>query len=296
MSSIRITQSVGLGGHNSLNDVKTVQTALNKLLKLIPPTQALVVDGRLNPRLENSKTVAAIKLFQSKVLNMVRPDGKINPNDATFRKINEKLIAMVVKNNFKLPIACTDVQKLSESDYQDIAKELGCKVAAIKAVAEVESSGDAFFSNGKPKILFEAHIFSRLTNHIYDTSHPSISSRSWNRSLYTGGSQEYARLEKAMELNVVEALKAASWGRFQIMGFNYSASGFASVEQFVKAMFNSERKQLDAFVSFVKSKGLDKYLLTLNWAAFAKGYNGAQYTQNKYDIKLQKAFEKYDKK
>ena len=64
----------------------------------------------------------------------------------------------------------------------------------------------------------------------------------------------------------------------------------------MKAMFNSERKQLDAFVSFVKSKGLDKYLLTLNWAAFAKGYNGAQYAQNKYDIKLQKAFEKYDKK
>lgn len=91
MSSIRITQPVGLGGTNSLNDVKTVQTALNKLLKLIPPTQTLIVDGRLNPRSENSKTIAAIKLFQSKVLNMVRPDGKINPNDATFRKINEKL-------------------------------------------------------------------------------------------------------------------------------------------------------------------------------------------------------------
>ncbi|MDC9502325.1 MULTISPECIES: hypothetical protein [unclassified Pseudoalteromonas] len=50
MSSIRITQSVGLGGANSLNDVKTVQTALNKLLKLISPIQTLIVDGRLNPR------------------------------------------------------------------------------------------------------------------------------------------------------------------------------------------------------------------------------------------------------
>ena len=296
MSSIRITQSVGLGGANSSTDVKTLQTALNTLLNLITPTKKLLVDGRLGSRPENSKTVAAIKLFQSKVVNMVRPYGKVDPNGRTHKKINEKLIAMVVKNNFKLPIACTDVQTLSESDYQNIAKELGCKVAAIKAVAEVESAGDAFFSNCKPKILFETHIFSRLTNHIYDKSHASISSRSWNRSLYTGGVQEYARLEKAIELNVVEALKSASWGRFQIMGFNYSASGFASVEQFVKAMFNSERKQLDAFVSFVKSKGLDKYLLALNWAAFAKGYNGAQYAQNKYDIKLQKAFEKYGEK
>ena len=72
MAAIRITQSVGLGGTNSLNDVKTVQTALNKLLKLISPTQALVVDGRLNPRSENSKTIAAIKLFQSKVLIMAQ--------------------------------------------------------------------------------------------------------------------------------------------------------------------------------------------------------------------------------
>ncbi|ABI72196.1 hypothetical protein Sfri_2350 [Shewanella frigidimarina NCIMB 400] len=190
---------------------------------------------------------------------------------------------------------CGD-SSVSESDYLDIANQLGCKVAAIKAVADVESSGDAFFSNGKPKILFEAHIFARLTNHKYDQSHPSVSSRTWNRSLYTGGSQEYARLEIAMSLDTSEALKSTSWGRFQIMGFNYSESGFTSVEAFVKAMFSSERKQLDAFVSFVKNKGLEKYLITLDWASFAKGYNGSQYEQNKYDIKLHKAFEKYDKK
>ena len=296
MAVIRITQSVGLGGANNLNDVKTVQTALNSLLYLIAPTRKLTVDGRLGSRPENSKTVAAIKLFQSKVVNMVRPDGKIDPNGRTHRKINEKLITLVVKNNFKLPVASTDVKKLSESDYQDIAKELGCKVAAIKAVADVESSGDAFFSNGKPKILYEAHIFSRYTNHIYDQSHPSISSRHWNRSLYIGGTREYTRLEEAMTLNSTEALKSASWGRFQIMGFNYRASGFSNVEEFVRTMFSSERKQLDAFVNFVKHKGLEKHLLTLNWAAFAKGYNGSKYAENQYDIKLQKAFEKYDKK
>ena len=296
MSSIKITQAVGLGGANNLNDVKAVQTTLNKLLKLIPPTKSLIVDGRLGSSPESSKTVAAIKLFQSKVLNMLRPDGKIDANGRTHRKINEKLIAVSSKFNYKLPIASIDIPTLSESDYLDIANQLGCKVAAVKAVADVESSGDAFFSNGKPKILYEAHIFSHLTNHKYDQSNPSVSSRTWNRSLYNGGSQEYARLEIAMTLDSSEALKSTSWGRFQIMGFNYSESGFTSVEAFVKAMFSSERKQLDAFVSFVKNKGLEKYLITLDWASFAKGYNGSQYEQNKYDVKLQKAFEKYDKK
>ena len=86
MAVIRITQSVGLGGANNLNDVKTVQTSLNTLLNLITPTKKLLVDGRLGSRPENSKTVAAIKLFQSKVVNMVRPDGKIDPNGRTHRK------------------------------------------------------------------------------------------------------------------------------------------------------------------------------------------------------------------
>ncbi len=91
MSAIRLTQTVGLGGANNLADVKTVQTALNLLLKLISPTKKLTVDGRLGSRPENAKTVAAIKLFQSKVVNMVRPDGRIDPNGRTHKKINEKL-------------------------------------------------------------------------------------------------------------------------------------------------------------------------------------------------------------
>lgn len=99
-----------------------------------------------------------------------------------------------------------------------------------------------------------------------------------------------------MTLNSTEALKSTSWGRFQIMGFNYRASGFSNVGEFVRTMFSSERKQLDAFVNFVKHKGLEKHLLALNWAEFAKGYNGSKYADNQYDTKLQKAFEKYDKK
>jgi hypothetical protein len=99
MSSIKITQAVGLGGANNVNDVKTVQSGLNKLLKLIPPTKPLIVDGRLGSRPENSKTVAAIRLFQSKVLNMLRPDGKIDTNARTHRKMNEKLLSVAVLPN-----------------------------------------------------------------------------------------------------------------------------------------------------------------------------------------------------
>ena len=69
MRAMKLIQSVGIGGANKPGDVKAVQTALNSLLSLIAPTRKLTVDGRLGSRPENSITVAAIKLFQSKVVS-----------------------------------------------------------------------------------------------------------------------------------------------------------------------------------------------------------------------------------
>lgn len=64
MNQLNISASVGLKGINKPNDVKEVQKALNKLLKLIQITKKLVVDGGLGPKPELSETVAAIKAFQ----------------------------------------------------------------------------------------------------------------------------------------------------------------------------------------------------------------------------------------
>lgn len=91
MSTMRISQSVGLGGQNAPADIKAVQVALNKMLGQLAPTKKLTEDGRLGSRPENSKTVAAIKLFQSKVVRMIRPDGKIDANGRSHKKMNEQL-------------------------------------------------------------------------------------------------------------------------------------------------------------------------------------------------------------
>jgi hypothetical protein len=64
--------------------------------------------------------------------------------------------------------------KLVESDFRAAAKLLKCDVAAIKAVAEVESSGNGFLSDGRVKILFEGHQFYKYTNGAYAASHPTI--------------------------------------------------------------------------------------------------------------------------
>lgn len=200
---------------------------------------------------------------------------------------------------------------LTDADYDEAAQLLGVGRAKVLAVKEVESGGAWFtdlrqtildldgpggFIDGValPKILFEAHVFSAETGHVFDASHPDISSRTWNAALYIGGQSEYARLHAAMLLDEAAALKSASWGMFQILGRNHLVSGYADVHAFVAAMKRGEREQLLAFVAFVKGNGLDRALQAGDWAAFARGYNGPAYAKNAYDTKLAKAYRKWN--
>jgi hypothetical protein len=184
-------------------------------------------------------------------------------------------------------------QALSPGDFQAAASILSIDVPTLMAVAEVESAGSGFLLDGRPKILFEAHIFSRRTGGVYDKSHPNISSPRWNRELYFGGVKEYARLEEAAKLNRTAALESASWGMFQIMGFNHARCGFKTVQTFVSAMGESAAAQLNAFCNFVKSAGLDDELRRGDLVAFAFGYNGPRQEENRYAEKLLAARTRY---
>lgn len=184
-------------------------------------------------------------------------------------------------------------KELSEEGYQQAASLLDVSIPALKAVVKVETSGGGFFKDGRPKILFEAHWFSKYTNHQYDDSHGDISSRGWNRELYIGGVGEYKRLEKAKTLNESAALMSASWGLGQIMGGNYKMSGYPDVQSFVKDMYDSEGKHLIAMVNFIKLNKADTALKTLNWEKFAEIYNGVSFRKNKYHIKLAQAYQEY---
>jgi len=75
------------------------------------------------------------------------------------------------------------------------------------------------------------------------------------------GENQYKRLAKAYALNQETALKACSWGKFQIMGFNHEAAGFSTVLSYVQAMCISEREHLKAFVNFINADRVKKNAL-----------------------------------
>lgn len=184
---------------------------------------------------------------------------------------------------------------LTEQDFIEAAKSLRCEVAVIKAIVEVEASGSGFLSNGKPKILFEAHLFSKLTSNKFDVSHPRLSSKRWNRSLYKGGQPEWDRLEAAMKLDRRAAIQSASYGLFQILGMNYKACGYIKPEDYFNDQFVSEAIHLKCFINFIKANKLDGFLRSKNFTSFARRYNGPSFATHGYHIKLQKAYTKFKK-
>jgi uncharacterized protein (TIGR02594 family) len=177
--------------------------------------------------------------------------------------------------------------QISEEAIEEAAAELGCEVAAIKAVIDVESGG-GFLEDGRPKILFERHLFCRLTDGRHDQAAPGISSS--KAGGYCGGAGEWDRFDEACLYDRDAALQSVSWGAFQILGTNYRAAGFGTLQDFYNAMFESADRHLEAFVNFVKTNRLDDELRRRDWAGFARGYNGPAYWRNRYDQKLAAAY------
>lgn len=305
-----IKQSVGNRGVNQRSDVLVIQKLLNRSIHLLIPLHPLREDGACGPI-----TVGMIKEFQKRVMDMKNADGRVDRGKKTFSAIVDRaetknraakptgifnatlLFAQLSKAKsspeIQQPIGASASKGLTDSDYRRAAALIGVEVAAVKAVASIESSGSGFLSNGKPKILFEGHWFSKLTKGVYDVKHPTISYRVWTKKHYKGGSAEYHRYTAAASLDKEAAMKSTSWGKFQIMGFNHAKAGFGNVSQFVDAMHVSEGKQLEAFVHFLQSTKLDIPLKIKDWAAFARGYNGPAYAKNAYDKLLKQAYEAY---
>lgn len=192
-------------------------------------------------------------------------------------------------------------QPLAPGDLESALLDLDLSAPAdlplLWAVLVVESRGFGFLADRRTKLLFERHIFYRETDGRFAGVAPDLCAKTGGG--YLGGTAEYTRLDRALELcrdaglGDEPALASASWGLGQVMGFNARAAGFASARGMVERMAESEGAQLAAMARFMKSEGLHTRLQAHDWTGFARRYNGAGYWKNAYDVKLKAAFEKF---
>lgn len=195
-----------------------------------------------------------------------------------------------------------DEIKLTENDFELTARLLDVEPAALKAVKSVESGKfGGFFKPGKPVILFEGHVFWKqlkqrgINPELHMSGNENILYPQWSKDHYAGGLKEYERLEKARAIHREAADASASWGMFQIMGFNHVLCGEKSVAGFVEMMHKSELHQLLLSARFIKSAGMLPALQQKNWMEFARRYNGPKYAENKYDRLLTAAYSSFAK-
>ena len=192
------------------------------------------------------------------------------------------------------------MKTLTNEQIKDLAKKHGIEYAGLKAVVEVEASGKGFIGD-VPKILYEPHIMYRLlTKKNYITirnnlmkAHPNLCYPRWGTYKYGAESIQHSRLEIASQFNRDTALESCSWGLGQVMGFHWKSLGYESLQAFINDMYESEAKQLEAMIRFIKVNGLLLALKNKDWVKFARGYNGSGYAKNKYHIKLANAYAKY---
>lgn len=172
--------------------------------------------------------------------------------------------------------------------------DLACIWAVIEVETATQTQGFGFLMDRRPQILFERHKFREFTNGKYNTTAPDISGPAGGY-----GSKQYPRLEKALALlnkdgsGPEAALKSASWGLGQVMGFNHDLAGYSSVTAMVADMVESEDHQLFAMTMFLKNSGLAAHLAQRNWTKFALGYNGKDQAAHKYDYNLQLQYRRF---
>lgn len=182
---------------------------------------------------------------------------------------------------------------VSELAWTDLAKALEVDETALKAVARVETAGRGFVGGRtpKPKILFEGHAFHRLTGGQFDASHPHLSHAAWDPRKYARNQAgEWKRLDQACQLDRAAALQSASWGLFQVMGFNYPYCGHDTVEAFVAAQHAGPDEQVSVFARLVARPPFLQALRKHDWRTFAAAYNGPGHAIHRYEARLATAY------
>lgn len=196
----------------------------------------------------------------------------------------------------------TPFNREAQARIADLADDLGVEPAALLSVAEVESAGKPFMADGRtPRFLFEAHKF---WQHLGAGAkrdravREGLARKTWDKAVqYQSQRTNVGRMDtlaRARAIDEEAANKSCSWGLGQVMGEHAVSLGYPSATAMVATMTGDVAAQVDVMARFIrKNQSLLRALKSLNWAAFARGYNGPGYKQNAYDTKMEQAYQRW---
>ena len=186
---------------------------------------------------------------------------------------------------------------ITEEMYETYSEFLDIEIAALKAVIEVETDGNGLDYDGRIIIRWEGHKFRQFLSGAEreDAERKGYAYTYADRHNHPQPRDQAGRhllLMRAMEINPRAALMSISMGLGQVMGFHYAKLGFATPQEMFKVNETIDG-QMQTMMRFIDAFGLVDELRALDWAGFARGYNGSNYKVNRYDEKLKAAYIKF---
>lgn len=262
---------------------------------IVTVTEEKIIDG---------KTFVGVASGWTEKKNLGSPkefDDTMRPDDAVD----------VVKLPAGLELLMGQIYNTRGKYLKEKATELGIKPSALAAVLKAESSGHGFGTDGRQIIRFENHIFQKqwgekhadeFDQHFQFDPKEKWKGQRWRKAadgewqtFHGNQAKEWDVFTYARSLDENAALRSASYGAGQIMGFNHKAVGYDDAAAMVKAFDSGIRPQLDAVIAFIKNHPTCmKWLKADDYVTFAKGYNGVG-KEKEYGATIKEAVDAYRK-
>lgn len=192
--------------------------------------------------------------------------------------------------------------RLQPGEIGEAARMFGVETAVLLAFVEVEAARSGFDSLGRPKMLFEPHVFYRelgATAARDKAVAQGLAYRNWIAGKYP--SDSYPRLAQAIEIIETPAVRSASYGLGQILGNNHLGTGHPTAQSMVLAAMTSEAEQLMQMVTLMSNWGMRAMLTGKDftkadsWRQAAAKWNGSGYAKHDYHGRMARAYIKHSK-
>lgn len=229
---------------------------------------------------------------------------KIKENNLQIKQLVEDgLGGPATRNTIYEVFKCKTAKAVTESELINFSKQLGdTSSKRIRAVAKVETNGSAWTSDGTPKILYERHYFYKTVKKtIYLPGYKDhfLAFSDWGG--YTTDfnnnniNDSWEKLAYAACIDPIGAFSSVSISSFQVMGAHYKLLGYDNPIDMLYDVSRDETVHYRLLVNFILNVAKSKTsFLNISSNAetnrpFVKSYNGPNYAQNNYHVKLAKA-------
>jgi hypothetical protein len=288
--SLPLGSSVNLRSSNSTAsaaNILSIWSNTNLSLELIG-----TADGWHTARVYvGAEVVSVLAPGQQPTTPTVQSGPVLNPADFSTTPLVPHSPRLAPSNAGFKAVVASKIWNMYGNLIEVLSQKINIDPALAVAVIATESGGQASGAAGRMTIRFENHLFwyywgkdnSGAYNQLFEFD-PTVKWRGHKYrpnsgsvwlDVHTNQDSEYAALVVARNLNNVAALGAISMGLVQILGSNFAACGYPSVE----AMFNSfsaePRNQLIGFFNFIAHDPAKVTAMQQkDYAAFATRYNG----------------------